>query len=193
VDGVLRRACLRRHDARFTAPHLVVVLSVFNLISYYSRYPLTTDSRNMAPSHSGQKRRASGNAGSHARSASRTVQSSIRSGSRYTASSRRTSTDSLQGRGRKRAPARRASARSERPVSVASSRTFAGDVQSRATTEAPPDNLDADLDHLNEVVMAVHLTERGTVGCAYYVAREEKLYFMEDVKLGGSDIVDQCK
>lgn len=41
--------------------------------------------------------------------------------------------------------------------------------------------------------MAVHLSERGTVGCAYYVAREEKLYFMEDVKLGGPDVVDQRK
>ncbi|KAK0809733.1 hypothetical protein LTR75_005832 [Friedmanniomyces endolithicus] len=41
--------------------------------------------------------------------------------------------------------------------------------------------------------MAVNLTERGTVGCAYYVAREEKLYFLEDVKLGGPNIVDQLK
>lgn len=40
--------------------------------------------------------------------------------------------------------------------------------------------------------MAVNLTDRGTVGCAYYVAREEKLYFMEDLKLGGVDIVDSC-
>jgi len=39
--------------------------------------------------------------------------------------------------------------------------------------------------------MAANLTERNTVGCAYYVAREEKLYFMEDFKLGGANIVDQ--
>ena len=38
--------------------------------------------------------------------------------------------------------------------------------------------------------MAVDVRERGTVGCAYYVAAEEKLYFMEDVKLGGADIVE---
>jgi DNA mismatch repair protein MSH5 len=46
---------------------------------------------------------------------------------------------------------------------------------------------------LSEVIMAVNLTERGTVGCAYYVAREEKLHFMEDVQMGGPDIIDACK
>lgn len=48
-------------------------------------------------------------------------------------------------------------------------------------------------DALNEVVMAVDLKERGTVGCCYYVAREEKLYFMEDVKHGGLGIIDTRK
>lgn len=44
---------------------------------------------------------------------------------------------------------------------------------------------------LSEVVMAVNVGKRGTVGCAYYLAREEKLYFMEDVQQGGVDVVDQ--
>lgn len=30
--------------------------------------------------------------------------------------------------------------------------------------------------------MAVNLTNSGTIGCAYYVARSETLYFMEDLK-----------
>ncbi|TKA64558.1 hypothetical protein B0A49_08259, partial [Cryomyces minteri] len=51
---------------------------------------------------------------------------------------------------------------------------------------------DADLDALNEVVMAVDLRDRGTVGCSYYLAREEKLYLMEDVRFGGVDIIDTC-
>jgi DNA mismatch repair protein MSH5 len=51
-----------------------------------------------------------------------------------------------------------------------------------------PDGNDA----LNEVIMAVDLRERNTVGCCYYIARDEKLYFMEDVKLGGVDVVDAC-
>jgi DNA mismatch repair protein MSH5 len=41
--------------------------------------------------------------------------------------------------------------------------------------------------------MAVDLKEKGTVGCCYYVAREEKMYFMEEVKLGGIDVVDICE
>ncbi|KAK3708862.1 hypothetical protein LTR37_011192 [Vermiconidia calcicola] len=41
--------------------------------------------------------------------------------------------------------------------------------------------------------MAVNLTDRGTVGCAYYAARDEKLYFMEDAQMGGADIVDALK
>ncbi|KAF2748154.1 hypothetical protein M011DRAFT_422382 [Sporormia fimetaria CBS 119925] len=41
--------------------------------------------------------------------------------------------------------------------------------------------------------MAVDLRERGTVGCCYYVAREETLYFMEDVKIGGLEVVDILK
>ncbi|KAH0562249.1 hypothetical protein GP486_003054 [Trichoglossum hirsutum] len=40
-------------------------------------------------------------------------------------------------------------------------------------------------DHLNEIVVAMDMKDRATVGCCYYVAREEKLYFMEDAKLGG--------
>lgn len=45
-------------------------------------------------------------------------------------------------------------------------------------------------DTLSEVIMAVDMTLRGTVGCCYYVAREEKLYFMEDIQIGDVDIVD---
>ncbi|GAB7338813.1 hypothetical protein MBLNU457_5511t2 [Dothideomycetes sp. NU457] len=48
-------------------------------------------------------------------------------------------------------------------------------------------------DSLNEIVMAVNVQSRGTVGCAYYVAQEERLYFMEDVTLGGADVVEALK
>ena len=111
--------------------------------------------------------------------------------SQFTTPSRRSSLESLQGPRRKRVPLSDLSAGLERPVSVASSRTFAGDAQSVTGTSVAPELADADLDALSEVIMAVNLTDRGTVGCAYYVAREEKLYFMEDVKLGGPDIIDQ--
>jgi DNA mismatch repair protein MSH5 len=48
-------------------------------------------------------------------------------------------------------------------------------------------------DSLNEIIMAIDMKERGTLGCAYYVAREEKLCLMEDIKMAGLDIVDILK
>ncbi|KAL9589019.1 MAG: hypothetical protein Q9203_002186 [Teloschistes exilis] len=54
---------------------------------------------------------------------------------------------------------------------------------------------DADIDEreendfLNETIMALDLRDRGTVGCAYYVAREEKLYMLEDVRMGGLEVI----
>jgi DNA mismatch repair protein MSH5 len=40
--------------------------------------------------------------------------------------------------------------------------------------------------------MAIDMKEHGTVGCAYYVAREERLFCMEDVVHGGTDTVETC-
>jgi len=45
---------------------------------------------------------------------------------------------------------------------------------------------------LANVIMAIDMKEHGTVGCAYYVAREERLFCMEDVVHGGTDIVETC-
>jgi hypothetical protein len=45
----------------------------------------------------------------------------------------------------------------------------------------------------NEVVMAIDVRDRCTLGCAYYVAREEKLYFMQDCKLSDKTMVETCK
>ena len=50
-----------------------------------------------------------------------------------------------------------------------------------------------DVEMLSEVVMAVTLTDRGAIGCAYYVARNETLYFMEDVQMGDANMVDACE
>ena len=48
-------------------------------------------------------------------------------------------------------------------------------------------------DSLEHIVMAIDLRDRESVGCAYYVAREEKLYCMEDIKYGGLEIMNMCK
>lgn len=45
-------------------------------------------------------------------------------------------------------------------------------------------------DSLDQVIMAVDMRDKGTVGCCYYVAKEEKLYMMDDVKSGGIEVID---
>lgn len=45
-------------------------------------------------------------------------------------------------------------------------------------------------DSLDQVIMAVDMRDKGTVGCCYYVAREEKLYMMDDVKYCGIEVID---
>ena len=154
----------------------------------------------MAPFKQPQKRRKSSEVGTSARNvpsraASRatSTQSHLRSGSQNSSISRRSSAESSQGQGRRRAPLRNASARSDRSVSVPTTRPSGGDEHDVTTVEPPPTEFDADVDLLHEVIMAVNLTDRGTVGCAYYVASDETLYFMEDVQLGGPDVIDACE
>lgn len=50
-----------------------------------------------------------------------------------------------------------------------------------------------DDDTLNEIIMAIDLLPRGVVGCCYYVARDEKLFLMEDIQFGDVDIIDTRK
>jgi hypothetical protein len=63
------------------------------------------------------------------------------------------------------------------------------------TPSQPRDNFDGNVrdESLDEIVMAVDMKPRGTVGCAYYVAAQEKLYFMEDIELGGPDVIEARK
>lgn len=105
-----------------------------------------------------------------------------------------TYTGSIRGLSHRRSSNRPSTTASARPVSVATTRTFGGDFASRtgASTEALPDEL-PDAETLSEAIMAVDLTDRGNIGCAYYVARTETLYFMEDVRLGDAEMVDACE
>ncbi|KAL9127109.1 MAG: hypothetical protein Q9217_003959 [Psora testacea] len=48
-------------------------------------------------------------------------------------------------------------------------------------------------DRMNEVVMAVEVSNKGDVGCCYYAAMEEKLFLLSDVSGGGLEIVDTLK
>ncbi|KAL8681092.1 MAG: hypothetical protein Q9186_002744 [Xanthomendoza sp. 1 TL-2023] len=89
---------------------------------------------------------------------------------------------------------RGASVTSSARISLQSPGEYAS-TSARSETVFAPEQ-DADIhereedDSLNEVVMAIDLRERGTVGCAYYIAREEKLYMMQDVTSGGIEIIE---
>lgn len=54
------------------------------------------------------------------------------------------------------------------------------------------DDEDVDED-LEQIVMAIDRHQKGAVGCAYYVAREEKLYCLQDVTNGSSDAIETCE
>jgi DNA mismatch repair protein MSH5 len=41
--------------------------------------------------------------------------------------------------------------------------------------------------------MAIDRQQKGAVGCAYYVACEEKLYCLHDLTTGNLDAIDACK
>lgn len=66
-----------------------------------------------------------------------------------------------------------------------------GDVDFQAEDDLAVHNREDD-DTLNEIVMAIDLRSRDTVGCSYYIAREEKLYLMNDIKFGGVEIIETC-
>jgi DNA mismatch repair protein MSH5 len=58
---------------------------------------------------------------------------------------------------------------------------------------APAINHDDSDESLNHIIMALDIKERGAVGCAYYVAREERLFCMEDYPRGGLETMDKRK
>lgn len=60
--------------------------------------------------------------------------------------------------------------------------------------EAQETSLLEEPDAFNDVIMAIDMKTRGdSTGCAYYVARDEKLWLMGDVKLGGQEILERMK
>ncbi|KAJ9602597.1 hypothetical protein H2200_012790 [Cladophialophora chaetospira] len=50
-----------------------------------------------------------------------------------------------------------------------------------------------DDDFLEQVIMAIDIREKGKVGCAYYIAGEERLLCMEEIIGGGSEVVEKLK
>lgn len=60
------------------------------------------------------------------------------------------------------------------------------------SSEVREEREETEEDALSEVVMAIDVKDRMTIGCCYYVAREERLSLMEDVKLGSLEMVKTC-
>lgn len=110
--------------------------------------------------------------------------------SSHVRTSRRSSASSVRGQSRQRY----SHDGSQPPRSSASAHTFADDPVNPANdvSNARQDEYQ-DVEVLSEVIMAVDLTDRGAIGCAYYVARTETLYFMEDVQMGNAEMVDACE
>ncbi|KAL2437052.1 MutS protein-like protein 5 [Exophiala dermatitidis] len=50
-----------------------------------------------------------------------------------------------------------------------------------------------DDDFLDKVIVAINLKEKGRVGCAYYIAAEERLLCMEEFGGGGVDMIERIK
>ena len=50
-----------------------------------------------------------------------------------------------------------------------------------------------DADSLNEIIMCTDMRDRGTVGCCYYVARDERVFVMSDVTYGGVEVIKTCE
>lgn len=82
-----------------------------------------------------------------------------------------------------------------RPNSSHASSAYRDQDVVRAPIREPDAEIQAreDSDAMNEVIMAVEMRDPGAIGCAYYIAREEKLCLMEDIKMAGLDIIDTLK
>ena len=78
-------------------------------------------------------------------------------------------------------------------------RTRRHHVQSTASDSAAPEpqaasgDLFEDADYLGEVVTAIQVKNNDTVGCSFYVARDERLFVGGDMKYGGVEVVEACK
>lgn len=66
--------------------------------------------------------------------------------------------------------------------------------QDQGQHEAPTAGTEDDiLDDMAEIVLAVDVKEKGTVGCCFYSASDERLKILSDAQLGGKEFVDMCK
>ncbi|KEF51694.1 uncharacterized protein A1O9_12329 [Exophiala aquamarina CBS 119918] len=86
--------------------------------------------------------------------------------------------------------------RSENPRPNRSPRSSASD-PAHSRNGLPRPNIvsvqDANEDFMEQIIVAVDMRDTGTVGCAYYIASEERLLCMEEINGGGVDVVEKLK
>jgi hypothetical protein len=81
------------------------------------------------------------------------------------------------------------------PASARSSQSRAQSARSPASSILPSRNglvleEEDSNDSLGHIIVAIDIKSRAEVGCAYYIAKEERLLCMEDITGGGQEIVD---
>lgn len=83
-----------------------------------------------------------------------------------------------------------------RPLSSSASERLSLRAENNVVTSVEETEAEVQLreesDCINEAIMAIDM-KAGAIGCAYYVARDETLYLMQDIKSGVLDIVDTLK
>ena len=89
-------------------------------------------------------------------------------------------------------PRKRTSLGRRHPAALSSTSSSAHESNGTAYNEETETDIQQreDDDAMNEIIVSIDMKDRGTIGCAYYIAREEKLCLMEDIKMAGLDVVD---
>ena len=85
---------------------------------------------------------------------------------------------------RRRRPKRTFTVSTRQPTSTAPSQT---------QTQTSRSIADAGEDPSTEVIMALEMGRKNALGCAYYVAHDEKLSLMEDIQMASSGLVSQLR
>ncbi|KAI5309465.1 MutS protein msh5 [Ascosphaera atra] len=74
---------------------------------------------------------------------------------------------------------------------------FQGQLLPEASSVGRPANQevqdDSTFDNEAQIVMAIDIKSKDTVGCCYYVSDEQTLYLLEDITSGGNDMVEKLK
>lgn len=65
-----------------------------------------------------------------------------------------------------------------------------GQLNGNPQTVEPPGDGEYIHDDDLQIIMAMDIKDRGTMGYAYYVAAEEKLYILEDIVFGGENVFE---